>query len=75
MTSNGASPRQPLLLRQGFASLALRPPVRGVLISRSSNVKSSGVIKKDSKATFIISLSFDYGFVAISDTVHLISQK
>lgn len=74
-TSNGASPRQPLLLCQGFASLALRQPVRGVLISRSSNLKSSGVIKKDGMATFIISLSFDYGFVAISDTVQLVSQK
>lgn len=39
------------------------------------HLKSFGVIKKDSIATFIISLSFDYGFVAFSDTVHLVPPK
>lgn len=39
------------------------------------HLQSFSVIKKDSIATFIISFSFDYGFVAFSGTLHVVSWK
>lgn len=39
------------------------------------HLQSFSVIKKDGTATFIISFSFDYGFVAFSSTLHLVSWK
>ena len=66
------------------ATLALLPRVclacSETARERSSNklqlhLKSFSVIKRATIATFIISLSFEDGFLAFSDTAHCVLQK